>query len=565
MKKQSYYYFFIILSCLCLLGAIKPGHFKITGIKREVLVNVKERLAELYQKNTILNRPFTEIQAHIENAMQPFGFFQPDITITRSASGKKLLIRIKPGPQMLITSFSAQLAGEGENDIKINEALHRLPLKAGQPLNNKLYDEAKEKLLNTAEQQGYLHATFKKSEILIDKKRYTTHITLLFDTGPRYYFGQVRFDPTYISPKLLARFIPFKFGSPYSTEEILAFNRNLAASGYFKSVVVKPQINSLTHVPIDVHLQRNHRINYTLGLGYGTDTGPRGRAGVSVVPVNRSGHKFNAMVQGSLQENALITQYIIPGRNPVTDNFNINGSVSTLNYNSGYSNAYQLSLAQQHMIENFQRVLSLNALNERFNYSYEPKTTKTVIYPKALLTWRKVSEQLFSPSGYNLTFTGLGSSKVLLSEINMVQATADLKAAITVDPIRTRFFFHAIGGAVQINDINNLPLSLALLLGGSENLKAYSYNAIGPGQLLSFGSIEVQKETFKKWYLIGFVDSGDVYHPADKLFKYDTGIGLMWVSPIGPIKIALAQAMNNSFMRLHGHTPKLVISMGPDL
>jgi len=117
----------------------------------------------------------------------------------------------------------------------------------------------------------------------------------------------------------------------------------------------------------------------------------------------------------------------------------------------------------------------------------------------------------------------------------------------------------------QISNIDNLPLSLAMLLGGADNLKAYSYNSIGPGKILSFLSMEVQKETFSKWYLIGFLDSGDVYNPSQKLFKYDAGIGLMWVSPVGPIKVGVAQAVDNHFQRIEGRNPKLVINMGPDL
>lgn len=45
---------------------------------------------------------------------------------------------------------------------------------------------------------------------------------------------------------------------------------------------------------------------------------------------------------------------------------------------------------------------------------------------------------------------------------------------------------------------------------------------------------------------------------------YDAGGGLMWVSPIGPIKVGLAQAINSRWQR-DSHSPRLVISMGPDL
>ncbi|WP_133127195.1 BamA/TamA family outer membrane protein [Legionella nagasakiensis] len=553
----------LILCSLLPLGALNAVNVDITGIKGDVLENVQYRLAELYQDKPITQEPPEALKEQITKAMYPYGFFKPSITI--HPAGKRLQIYITAGPQMHITNLTVRLQGEGAENPEIRQAVRDLPIKSGQPLLNRRYEEAKDILHNAAEHQGYLHAFFEKSEILIDRQRYTANITLIFNTGPQYYFGQIRFDPTYISPELLHRYVPFKIGQPYSTDQVLALETNLSASGYFKSVVVKPTINSERHVPIDVHLERVHRINYSLGIGYGTDTGPRGRAGIHIVPVNRAGHKFNAIAQGSLKENALLAQYIIPGQNPVTDKYSITGSLSNLNYSSGYGNSLLLSVAQQHVKKRHQRILSLNALNERYNYTGEPKTTKSLLFPKATLTWSKVSDPLFSPSGYNVTLTGLAASKAILSEINMAQASIDAKAAITFDLIRTRFFFHAMQGFTQINEINNLPLSLALLLGGAENLKAYSYNSIGPGKILSFAGMEIQKETFNKWYLIGFVDGGDVYNPNPKEFKYDAGIGLMWVSPVGPIKVGVAQAINNHFNRIEGRNPKLVINMGPDL
>lgn len=539
------------------------ARFEITGVQGEVLENIQARLSELYQDQSITNEPPQALKSQIKNAMYPFGYFRP--TIQLRLSGNKALIHINQGPQMRITHLTVRLTGEGADNPDIKRAIHDIPLKVGEPLLTRQYEEAKEMLENSAEHEGYLQASFETAELLIDRKHYTAAITLVFNTGPQYYFGQIHFDPTYISPELLHRFVPFKPGQAYSTDEVMALESNLSASGYFKSIVVRPDINSKRDVPIQVHLERVHRLNYALGVGYGTDTGPRGRATLHMVPVNRAGHKFNAMAQGSLLQNALLAQYLIPGKNPITDTYSFTGSLSNLNYNSGYANSALLSIAHQHIKKFHQRILSLNGLSERFNYTDEPKTSKSLFFPRAALSWSKTSDPLFSPSGYNLSLNGLGAARVLLSDINLLQGSVDGKAAVTLDFIRTRFFFHTLQGAVNINDINNLPLSLALLLGGPETLRGYSYNAVGPGKILNFGGIEIQKETVDKWYLLLFADAGDVYKPTPKDFKYDAGAGLMWVSPVGPIKVGLAQAVDNRFNRIQGKNPRIVINLGPDL
>ncbi len=554
----------ILIACLQLLGAkeVTPN-YKINGISGDPLLNVQFRLNELYQHTPINKESPTSLQEQIGKALSPYGYFRAKIAIAYTATG--VLIDIDPGPQMHIASLRAEVIGEGNNNQEILKTLHELPIHAGDSFNNKLYTDAKDDLFSSAERQGFLHANFQKAEIRINLDSYRADVVLVFDTGPQYYFGQLHFDPTYISPELLNRYVPFKMGEAYSTDQILAFNNNLSASGYFKSVVVKPQIDDQHDVPIYVHTQKAHRINYSYSLGYGTDTGPRGRVGMSVSPVNRWGHKFNAIAQGSMNENAVLAQYLIPGRNPVTDKYNINGSLTNLNYSSGYSNSALISVGQQHVVSNFQRAISLNGLSERYRYTDESKNTKSLLFPKANFTWRKVSDQLFSPTGYNFTLSGLVANKALLSEVSLAQATLDAKVAITVEPLRTRFYVHGIQGITQIDDINNLPLSLAMLLGGSENLKGYTYDSIGPGKSLTFIGFEIQKETFKKWYLTASYDSGDVYNPAVRNFKHDVGLGLMWVSPIGPIKVGVAQAVNNDLSRVKDRNPKLVVNMGPDI
>ncbi len=555
----------MIILCLPLFIAAETiKSIQVNGVRGKLLTNIKERLDEFAQSKPLGEESEEELKSQVEKAMAPYGFLKPTIQIAYRPN--KLIFNINPGPRLMINKLSVSVAGEGKNNPSIINALQELPIKQGKPFNSTNYEKAKQNLMSAAEHEGYLRASFEKSEVLIDRNAYTASIVLNFNTGPQYYFGQVQFDPTYISPDLLHRFVPFKPGQPYSADKVLEFNNYLSGSGYFKSVSVQPQQQENSSIiPIDVHLQRAGRINYSLGLGFGTDTGIRARAGAHVVPVNRAGHKFNAIALGSFNENTLQAQYIIPGHNPITDQYEAVGSFSNLNYNAGYSNSLLLTLAQRHNLPSYQRLLSLNGLYERFNYNDKPKFEKTVLFPRASFTWLNKSDQLFSPNGYKLTLTGAGATRALLSEINFAQAILDARAAYMLEPIRTRLFFHTIQGITEINDINELPVSLAVLLGGSDNLKGYNYKTLPPGKIVTYGGIEVQKETFKDWYLVGFFDIGDVYKPTFKNTKQDIGLGLMWVSPVGPIKIGLAQAIESDFRRTEGKKPKLVINIGPDL
>lgn len=562
MKKLTY--LLLVIACFPLFAqSNKVASFAIYGVSGKILTNIETLLNELKQIKPLNTFNQTELQSQINKAIQPFGYFNTEVR-THHINNQKIIINIKLSPQTRIASIKIELCGEGAQNPLLQKTLKELPLRLGDTLYSNQYEQAKQNIINSAENMGYLHGVYKKAEILIDEQKRTAQITLIYDTGPQYYFGQIQFDPTYISPELLHRFVPFQPGQPYATDQVLKFNDSLSNSGYFSSVLVKPQITDAQTVPVKVHLQPVSKYSYSFGLGYGTDTGVRGKAALHVTPVNRQGHKFNAVAQGSFRQNALQAQYLIPGKNPVTDQYALTGNFSNLNYNVGYSNATLLSLSQLHNTDQFQRALSLNTLYESFHYSLQPNTDQFLLYPKMNFTFSKTKNLLFSPSGYNITFSALGANKAVLSHLSFGQLSLDAKAALTLDFLRLRLYGHTIQGITGINDINQLPLSLALLLGGTDNLKAYSFNSIGPGKIITYGGLEVQKEFKKDWYLVGFYDAGDVYNPSVKNIQYDIGGGLMWVSPIGPIKVGLAQAVNSQLERA-GHNPRLVISMGPDL
>lgn len=561
----------LVLICLTLLiicfsssvQSNTAASITIIGISGKAKTNIEKHIQELQQIKQLTEFSQDELREQIIKAIQPFGYFKAKVTL-HTLTPQKLAVQIYPGPQLIISQLTLKLLGEGAPNPALQKVLKNTPLKLNMPLLTEEYNETKQNLTDTAEHEGYMHAHFKKNIILIDEERNTAQITLIFDTGPLYYFGQTQFDPTYIHPELLHRFIPFRPGQIYSGDQIVQFNNNLSNSGYFSSVVIKPQITNNPTVPVQVHVEPVPKYSYTLGAGYGTDTGIRGRAALYVIPVNRYGHKFNALAQGSFVQNALRGQYIIPGLNPITDQYSFTGNYSNLNYATGYSNAWLLSLAQQHRVKNYNRVLSINGLYEGFHYNEQKDTKQFLLYPKAMLSFLKTQDLLFSPSGYNITLNGLAAGTAVLSTINFAQFSVDAKAALKIEPWRLRLYGHAIQGFTAIHNINQQPLSLALLLGGMDNLKAYSFNSIGPGRTLTYAGFEIQKETKKNWYVIAFYDAGGVYNPSPTAFKYDAGGGLMWVSPLGPIKVGLAQEINSHWQRT-SRSPRLVINIGPDL
>ena len=112
-----------------------------------------------------------------------------------------------------------------------------------------------------------------------------------------------------------------------------------------------------------------------------------------------------------------------------------------------------------------------------------------------------------------------------------------------------------------ISDVNELPLSLQLLAGGTGSIRGYAFDEIGPGKEMIVGSEEFRQRIYSQFYLSGFLDYGNV--TTGNLFTnfYETaGPGVVYRSVIGVIELnAVWRLSQNKKM------PGVVFSMGPEL
>ncbi len=544
-------YFGLIVFTITSIAAYSNG-FHVTGVKGKLLENIHKRLeVRLPIKKQKTDSHQKLIKQQVLKAMQPFGYYTPIIVVNGAN------ISIEKGPPVRIAHIELIINGPGRTVFK--KRWVKLGIQIGDIFQSDLYEKSKEQLFNVAEHHGYLKAHFNKAKVTVSLKDLKAYVYLHFDTGKQFFFGDVTFSKVPYDKDFLRKFIPYPYKSPYNTQALLTLTENLNSSGYFGSVVVTPHISNKTHVPIDVTLTSKPTQNYTLGAGYGTDTGFRGRAGVKLLHIDSQGHTFEALLQGSQKQNSLQAKYKIPGANPVTSEFNLSANFLELDYPVGKSSGVIVSGAYLHHQENKQYTLSLNALHERFRYPGLWWQSASVVYPMAQFSLRRVSGSLFPKYGHNLSLKAQAAHKEVVSNVNFFQVEAIAKAAVWL-PTRTRVFVRGTAGYTATNNPIRMPLSLQLLAGGSDSIRGYSYQSIGLGNKELTASVELQQETFKDWYVTGFYDLGDVYSPTPLSVKRGIGGGLMWASPVGPIRVYLARAFD-----FPGKPYKIVFAVGPDL
>lgn len=547
----------------------------VTGAVRDnvlAFLSIAHEAAERDLTAARARRLHAQAPEEIRRALQPFGYYRPQIQSDLTPADTTLTVRyrIDPGQPIPLADLDLQITGAGSEDPAFRALLADFPLRAGAPLNHADYEAAKRALQDLATERGYLEATMPRHQVLIDLQRYEARAAIHLDTGPRFRLGPVSFEKTDLNPRFLQRFVPFEPGEPYSAARLFELQNALADSDYFRRVDVDPQPEQAgddLQIPISVQLEEQRRNRYTFGIGYGTDTGARGSAGWLRRRVNRQGHRLGAEAEVSEIENRLTARYIVPLRRPLTDQFFVTASWLDEHTATRENRTALLAASLTRLRRNWQETLSLNFQYEDFEVGSDTGVT-TLLYPEA--GWRRVvaDDPIYTTRGWGLNFNLRGTPAALGPDESFLQARAQGK---WIHPVgaRNRLIARADLGYTLIDDITGLPASLRFYAGGDQSVRGYKYNGLGPrdaegeiigGKYLVAASLEYEQHLRDRWSAAVFFDTGNALDDLSGALEQGAGVGIRWRSPIGLIRVDVASALTES-----GNPLRLHIVIGPDL
>jgi translocation and assembly module TamA len=267
-----------------------------------------------------------------------------------------------------VRSLNITLAGPAKDDPAFLKAVAAFPLKQGDTLNHLRYQVGKLGILTVASDSGYLDAKYDTSAVVVDRDRGAADVKMRFETGERFKYGPVHFAETIIDQDVLARRVPFRRGQPWKQVRLLELQTLLAQDPFFSRVEVFPERDSAQglEVPIRVEVQPRKRQAYEFGLGYGTDTGPRGRAAARLRWLNRRGHHANSEVVLSTLEQSIQGEYVIPAFAHPTGNLIFQVGYARLQPTTSTSRSLTGAIKLNRYRLGWQETLSLAYLREAF-------------------------------------------------------------------------------------------------------------------------------------------------------------------------------------------------------
>ena len=511
-------------------------------------------------------------EKEIAESQQPFGFYDVEVETKKQVNNNeiKVIYEVKLNKPVKLNTISVNVSGEAKNDPEFQKILAQNPFKKGETLSHQQYEEYKGKFLEAAVRRGYFEGKFSAKVIEVVPEDYVANISLHYESGERFKFGNVRFRnrtegadkdaPLPLREELLQRFVQFSAGQEYNSLEVEKLQQDLQASGYFKQVIAggRPKNEDKT-VPVGVALSMNKRDHYAIGAGYSTDSGFRGKFNFDRRWVNDRGHTFNSSLYVSQKNSDFDNLYKIPGKNPTTDYYYLRAG-GTIKADEYDSRRYFAEGGYNWRKDKWDYRIGLTSAWEKFTIGLDHDAV-LLTYPMLQAVYTDAENRLNPEKGLQAKINVMGGAKGVGSDISFVQSNTGLRYIHSLNP-KNRFIMRFDGGATWTEDFHKLPPSMRYLTGGDRTIRGYSYEKIGDydasntnigGKYLAVGSVEYEYYFSPNWAAALFVDAGDSFSK-----KFDTkvgaGTGVHWKSPVGPIKIDFAHGFDEelgSKFRLH--------------
>lgn len=500
-----------------------------------------------------VRRLFARAEQDLDPAFRALGYYRASVEKNLETKDDcwRATFKVDPGERTRVRSRIVTVQGEASGDEALQALLATLPLSEGEPLNHAEYEDIKNRLRAYALEYGYLDFAIQRQELRVFPDQSAADIVIEANSGPRYRFGELRFNEQPINETLLRRLGRLEPGSEYNAAALIALDRQLSDTGYFQSVEVRARRQEAVdlQIPVDVQLEPAKRNAWRAGVGYSTDTGPRVSLQYSNRYLNARGHHLNSELRLSPADSGLKADYLIPGRDPTRETFSFGAGLTHKDTNSATSDSASLIARQILKSGGWTQTRFLELLYERSEVG-STDDTYTLVMPGIALNRIQADDPLRTRHGYRITLDARGAYDGLLSTTTMLQFRASGKGIHRLGE-GGRFTVRGDGGATLVDSVLDLPASLRFFAGGDNSVRGYDFEALGPvdaqgdvqgGRYLLTASVEYEHPVFgDDWWVAAFADAGNAFDETDDIdVKAGYGVGVRWYSPVGRLRLDLA-------------------------
>jgi translocation and assembly module TamA len=541
-------------------------------------------------------------------ALRPFGYYSPDIAgrITRDRTGNHVLeLIIDRGPPILVNALNLEIKGAGANTSIVRSWKERWPLTEGAVLDQTLWEQHKQSVIDAVEAIGFLDAGFEVHTLEIDLDENAATLNLVLDTGPQFHLGDIDFGEHVLNPGILEYVARFSKGDTYTTRRMDDFRGDLWKTGYFTDIEVEEIKRSDAQPPtvdLVVRTETKTRNSYQGAVGVGTDTGVRLQANWTRTPMSARGDRIDVGLgwQELNNEYGLRVNYRKPRQGHARQFWtaeliikfeNLDLDFKITDEDKDFITIANGDVADQNLrlgrlrIRNFKSGDKQLFTTPFIQYLYSDRSfvpndviSGGIGIPEFDEQFNRVDSAVslgidadlvsihgkgFYIHGHRERAWAFTSIKSVASNIPFTQiyfssrrnyVSSDrwkflVRAEIGyTDAKVSQFTFDTNAGELDLS-ITQLPNFYRFKAGGSQSVRGYAFeqlsnNNVGSNNVIT-ASAEVEMKFLSNWSAALFVDVGNAFNDwSEPSLKTGVGVGIRWYSIAGPIRLDMARALD---------------------
>ncbi len=547
--------------------------FELQGLKGKLKNNTQIYLDQLPAIDAEqLPRFRKDIETAVINSLQALGYYNPVIEIVAdNDKPERVEVRVTAGEPVRIRTLDLLLQGDSASDPQFEQLINKLELREGDVFRHDKYEKTKAGLLSLALARGYFDANYQRSQVLVYPHDKAADVTLTFDSGPRFKFGELRVDADRPVDRLLTPLVKVKPGDPYQASRLAELSRDLSSSGYFRQVEVLPVVSEADEnhrIPLTVLLRAKADNEVEVGVGFSTDEGPRVSSSWDKPWINSLGHSLTTNLKLSAPTQDISVVYKIPRGNPLNNYYTIQGGYQMLDQDDTVSDRLVASVHRWDKdVDDWTRDVFIRSEYESYVQG-EQEDESFLLIPGVSYSRTRVRGGLDPIWGDAQLATLELSEPWWGSDTRFVRLWGRSKWLRTIAE-KQRLIARAEQGAVWVEDVQELPPSLRFFTGGDMTVRGFSYQSITPvdengdrlgAKYATALSLEYDYKVAEKWRVASFVDTGTATNDYSEDWKVGTGVGVRWLTPVGAVRVDLAFGVSEEQVPMRIH-----FTLGPEL
>lgn len=558
-----------------------PVRVEVRGVRGELRDNVLATVTlartpsrtalSLERVRSLLQRAPREVSA----ALEPYGFYDAAVRDSVSFDGRRwrVVLDVTPGAPVVLQSADVRVEGPGAADTAFARVLlSSSSLQTGAPVSHPAWEALKSSLAALAVDRGYLDAAFDSAVIRVDRSAREANAVLVMQTGPRFRLGEVTFVQEGLDIALLEDLVPWEPGDPYTGARLFQLQSALNDGPYFSSVEIVPRRDRATEdgqIPVVVNLTLTRPQLYSIGGGYGTDTGARVLFNAEFRRLNRKGHRAEIDAWLAQTETRATASYLIPLREHIGTLLSLNAGWLNENPETSQTQTWLIGSTIEGLRGGWRT--QMGATLERATFEVGPQSGITTLFLLGTSVSRVRADDRIEPLRGSLLRVRLrGGRDGIVSEVDILDGGVEARLVRGLWGDRWRVLWRGEVAGLATSDFASLPGSIRYFAGGDRSIRGYGYQELGPrdpasgavigGTRLLVTSIEIDARVRSGWRVAAFADVGNALNSLSGPLEAGVGGGIRWRSPIGMVRLdgAFAATSRGWPFRVH-------FNLGPEL